>query len=119
MTDEKPEKRLPLSPAVFHILLAIADQDRHGYAIIQEVERRTDGQVRLSSGTLYAAIRRLLDSGMIRETQRRPAPETDDGRRRYYRMTAFGASVVSAETKRMSDLVELALQQDAVSRHFS
>ena len=99
---------LPLPPATFHILLALADDDRHGYAIIQDVEARTDGALRLSAGTLYRSIQRLLEQGLIVETRERPAPEDDDERRRYYRITKNGRIVAREEANRLSDLVRLA-----------
>jgi len=106
--DERPHDRLPLLPATFHILLAVADEDRHGYAIIQEVLARTNGDVRLSAGTLYRSIQRMLEQGLILETDERPAPELDDERRRYYRITPFGRSVARAEAERLARLVKLA-----------
>jgi DNA-binding PadR family transcriptional regulator len=99
---------LPLPPATFHILMAVADQDRHGYAIIQEVASRTDDAVRLSAGTLYRSLQRMLEQGLIDETGERPAPDEDDERRRYYRITTFGTAVARAEARRLSDLVRLA-----------
>jgi DNA-binding PadR family transcriptional regulator len=99
---------LPLPSATFHILLALADADRHGYAIIQEVEARTSGELRLSAGTLYRSIQRMLDQGLLTETRVRPAPEDDDERRRYYRITPFGRSVAKAEGKRLADLLRMA-----------
>lgn len=102
---------LPLPPATFHILLALAREDRHGYAIILDVEQRTGGQLRLSAGTLYRSIQRMLEQGLITETRERPVPELDDERRRYYRITPFGAAVAGAETRRMSDLVRMAHAQ--------
>src|SRR4051795_13050199 len=95
---------LPLPPATFHILLALADQDRHGYAIIQDVEARTGGELRLSAGTLYRSIQRMLEQGLIVETSERPDPEDDDERRRYYRITRFGQQVARAEAARMAKL---------------
>src|ERR1017187_1323808 len=88
-----PDSLLPLPPATFHILLAVAEEDRHGYAIIQDVAARTNGELKLSAGTLYRSIQRMLEQGLIVETQDRPAPELDDERRRYYRITPFGATV--------------------------
>src|SRR5262245_38220966 len=88
---------LPLPTATFHILLALADGDRHGYGIIQEVEARTGGELRLAAGTLYRSIQRLLEQGLLVEAQERPAPELDDERRRYYRLTALGTAVARAE----------------------
>jgi DNA-binding PadR family transcriptional regulator len=105
MTEPQPA---PLSAQAFHILIALVDEDRHGYAIIQEVAARTGGGVRLSAGTLYRSIQRMLEQGLIDEVRQRPAPELDDERRRYYRLTAFGRSVACAETERLSRLVRLA-----------
>jgi DNA-binding PadR family transcriptional regulator len=102
------EEHLPLAPASFHILMAVSDVDRHGYAIIQEVAARTDGQIKLSAGTLYRSIQRMLEQGLILETRERPAPELDDERRRYYRITPLGTAVARAETTRLSKLVRLA-----------
>ena len=99
---------LPLPPATFHILLALADEDRHGYAIIQDVEARTDGELRLSAGTLYRSIQRMLEDGLIVETDERPSPEDDDERRRYYRITPLGTSVAKAEARRLTQLVRMA-----------
>ena len=99
---------LPLPPAAFHILLAVAQHDRHGYAIIQDVEERTNGELRLSAGTLYRSIQRMLEQGLIVEVRERPAPELDDERRRYYRITAFGTAVARAEARRLTQLVKLA-----------
>lgn len=106
--DPAPETLLPLPPATLHILMAVADQDRHGYAIIQEVASRTDGEVRLSAGTLYRSLQRMLEQGLIEETGERPAPDEDDERRRYYRITDFGAAVARAEARRLAGLVRLA-----------
>ena len=99
---------LPLPTATFHILLALADGDRHGYAIIQDVEARTDGGLRLSPGTLYRSIQRMLEQGLLVETRDRPGPEQDDERRRYYRITPFGTAVAKAEAGRLTQLVRLA-----------
>jgi DNA-binding PadR family transcriptional regulator len=99
---------LPLPPATFHILLAVADENRHGYAIIQEVAVRTGGELKLSAGTLYRSIQRMLEQGLMVETRERPEPELDDERRRYYRITPFGILVAKAETRRLAHLVKLA-----------
>ena len=99
---------LPLLPATFHILVALADGDRHGYAISQDVAARTDGSIRLSPGTLYRSIQRMLEDGLIVETDERPSPEDDDERRRYYRLTTLGTAVAQAETARLMDLVRMA-----------
>ena len=99
---------LPLTPATFHILIALSDEDRHGYAIIQDVESRTSGELKLSAGTLYRSVQRMLEQGLIVETRERPAPEEDDERRRYYRITPFGTAVAKAEARRLAELVRLA-----------
>lgn len=111
-----PEQLLPLPPVTFHILVALADGDRHGYAIIQEVAARTAGALKLSAGTLYRSIQRMLEQGLVVESKRRPAPELDDERRRYYRLTPFGISVARAEAKRLSDLVRMAQATGLVPR---
>ena len=108
MAGREPGEFLPLTPAVFHILLALADAERHGYGIIKEVEARTDGSVRLGPGTLYGSIKRMSDEGMIEESDERPDPEADDERRRYYRLTGFGRRVAVAEAERLSGLVTAA-----------
>jgi Predicted transcriptional regulators len=106
-----PEKLLPLTSSVFHILLALSDGDLHGYAIMQEVAEHTGGQIRLGPGTLYGAIKRLLANGVIVEADQRPDPELDDERRRYYRLTDFGQQVLKAEVQRISKLVSVARQK--------
>ena len=104
----EPDSLVPLPPAAFHILIALADEDRHGYAIIQEVATRTRGEVRLGAGTLYRSIQRMLEQGLLVEVRERPAPEHDDERRRYYRITPFGRDVAKAEARRLSQLMRLA-----------
>jgi DNA-binding PadR family transcriptional regulator len=99
---------LPLPSATFHILMALTDEDRHGYAIIQDVMTRTDGELRLSAGTLYRSIQRMLEQGLIVEARKRPAPALDDERRRYYSITTFGTAVARAEMRRLTQLVRLA-----------
>jgi DNA-binding PadR family transcriptional regulator len=99
---------LPLPPAVLQILVALADQDRHGYAIMQDVAARTDGQMKLSPGTLYGSIKRMLDEGLIVELDERPDPDHDDERRRYYRLTRFGREVAQAEADRLATLLRQA-----------
>jgi DNA-binding PadR family transcriptional regulator len=99
---------LPLPSATFHILMAVAEEDRHGYAILREVEQRTGGDVKLSAGTLYRSIQRMLEQGLLIETRERPAPEEDDERRRYYRITPFGTAVARAEATRLASLLKLA-----------
>ncbi|HEV1993081.1 MAG TPA: PadR family transcriptional regulator [Candidatus Acidoferrum sp.] len=110
MADKKRDTspHLPLTPAEFHLLLALADGDKHGYAIMKEVSRRTDDKVRLSAGTLYGLIRRLVSEGMIVETEERPVAALDDERRRYYRLTQFGRQVAIAEAQRLEGVLELA-----------
>lgn len=115
--DQKsPADFLPLTPAVFHILIALADGEAHGYAIMQEVAERSGGSVRLGPGTLYGAIGRLLDDGLIQECDKRPDPEMDDERRRYYRLTNLGARVLALETERLEDLVRAARSTRAVRK---
>jgi DNA-binding PadR family transcriptional regulator len=104
----EPQDLLPLTPAVLHILLALADEERHGYGIMREVEGRTGGQTRLGPGTLYGSIKRMLADGLIEESDERPDPAMDDQRRRYYRITVFGRRVAGAEAERLSGLVETA-----------
>src|SRR5215207_5069061 len=89
-----PAEFVPLTPAIHHILLALADQERHGYGIMLEVSRLTGGITRMGPGTLYGTLKRLLSSGLIEKADERPDPELDDERRRYYRITALGASVL-------------------------
>ncbi|MGH7581354.1 MAG: PadR family transcriptional regulator [Gemmatimonadales bacterium] len=108
MSPDPIDALLPLPPAAFHILVALADEDRHGYAIIQEVAARTSGEVTLSAGTLYRTIQRLLEQGLILETRERPAPQLDDQRRRYYRITPRGRATARAEARRLEQLVNLA-----------
>jgi DNA-binding PadR family transcriptional regulator len=106
--DDDPESLLPLPPATFYILTALAEEDRHGYAIIQDVAESTGGAVRLSAGTLYRSLQRMLEQGLIEETGERPDRDEDDERRRYYRITSFGRAVARAEAQRLSGLVRLA-----------
>lgn len=104
----QPASMLPLPTATFHILMALANEDRHGYAIIQDIEERTGGALRLSAGTLYRSIQRMLEQGLLVETNDRPEPELDDERRRYYRITPFGTQVAKAEAGRLHELVRMA-----------
>lgn len=106
--DRSAGMRLPLSPAVFHILLALATGEMHGYAIMHEVAILSDGQVNLGPGTLYGSIKKLLAAGLIEESDRRPDPDLDDERRRYYRITEEGRRLLGAEAERLSRLVRLA-----------
>lgn len=102
--DLTPDDLLPLPPATLHILLALAEGDRHGYAIMQDVEARTDGALRLSAGTLYRAIARMVEQGLIVEIEKRRT-RADDERRRYYRITTFGKTVARAEAQRLEQLL--------------
>jgi len=104
----------PLSPQVFHILLALVDGDRHGYGIIIDVERETAGAVRLGPGTLYGALKRLVAAGWVTETDRRPDPDLDDARRRYYRLTEAGRRVLAKEATRMASAVARARRAGAL-----
>lgn len=113
-TPTSPHDFIPLTPPVFHILLAISDGARHGYAIIKEVEVRSQGDVMLSTGTLYAAIKRLLGDGLIQETDSGKAMVNVDERRRYYRLTALGRKVARAEVNRMIELVNVAEEKRLV-----
>jgi DNA-binding PadR family transcriptional regulator len=108
-TDLMPADLLPLPAALFQILVALADRERHGYGIMQDIAARTDGKMRLSPGTLYGSIKRMLEQGLIQESDERPDPELDDERRRYYRITDFGRRVAGAETERLSKLVSQAV----------
>ena len=105
----EPKRGVPLNHCEFQILLALADEERHGYGIMQEVEKRSGGTVRLGPGTLYGAIKRMLAAGLIEESDRRPAPERDDQRRRcYYRLTRLGRRVAAEEAERLAALVRVA-----------
>lgn len=98
---QSPQSFLPLTPAVFNILLALADGEKHGYAIMLEVEANTDGQVKMGPGTLYGSIKRMLQAGMIEESDERPDPELDDQRRRYYRLSGMGQRLLGLEARRL------------------
>lgn len=106
--DPDLEEMLPLTPAVFHILLALADGERHGYAIMQEVTQSTSGRIKMGPGTLYGTIKRLLEAKLVEESDERPDPALDDERRRYYQLTGLGRRVVKAEAERLAALVKLA-----------
>ncbi len=99
---------LPLAPAIFHILLSLAEGERHGYALKREIARRTDGKLNLGAGVLYGSISKMLAQGLIEESDERPDPHLDDERRRYYRVTPFGRKVAQADAARMRELVQLA-----------
>src|SRR5687767_1948092 len=102
------DRTASLTPAMLHLLLALADEDRHGYALMQEVARLTDDRVRLGPATLYGSIKRMLVAGLIQETDQRPVPDLDDERRRYYRITRLGREVLGRELQRLADLVQVA-----------
>jgi DNA-binding PadR family transcriptional regulator len=106
--NSEPEELLPLTPAVFHVLLALAEGERHGYAIMREVAEHTDGQIKLGPGTLYGTIKRMIEARLIEESDERPDPQLDDERRRYYRLSGAGERVVRAEARRYADMVKLA-----------
>jgi len=108
MKRRDPSSSLPLTPAVFHVLLSLAGGESHGYSIIKEIESRTGGTVRLSTGTLYSMIKRLLADGLIEEARTRPPRALDDERRRYYRLTPFGRAVAEAETARLAETLAMA-----------
>jgi DNA-binding PadR family transcriptional regulator len=110
------ESLLPLRPNWFHILLSLRDQEQHGYGIMQDVLERTDGKVRLWPTTLYGTLKRMIDDELIEESDERPAPEMDDARRIYYRLTKFGARVLAAETQRLQDLINAAQAKKPTSK---
>jgi DNA-binding PadR family transcriptional regulator len=108
MPDRDPQTQLPLTPVVLHILLTLADSARHGYAIAQEIEEATEGQIRMGPGTLYGSIQRMLSSSLIEEASAPRHGADDDARRRYYRMTALGRSVLELELDRLARIVRSA-----------
>ena len=110
----KTEDMLPLTPAVLHILLTLADGERHGYGIMQEVTKRAGGQVKMGPGTLYGSIKRILADGLIEETGERPDPALDDERRRYYRLTSLGLRVMQAEVLRLQEIVRMAQSKQVI-----
>jgi len=110
-TQADIEEHLPLTPRVFHLLLALMDGPQHGYALMKEVEDRSGGKVRVGPGTLYEAVHTLRDRGLVAETEARP--DDHDARRRYYELTPFGRRVLAAETERLADLVDFARRRQA------
>ncbi|HEY0753894.1 MAG TPA: helix-turn-helix transcriptional regulator [Ktedonobacteraceae bacterium] len=108
LTERDPEAMLPLTPAVFHILLALAAGERHGYSIMQEITAQTQGKFRLGPTTLYRSIKQMLEASLIVETEERPDPALDDERRRYYRLSSFGSRVALAEIQRFERTIALA-----------
>ena len=115
-TRTEPGEMPPLTPAVFHVLLALADGERHGYAIMQEVAESTGGRIKMGPGTLYGTIKRLLAARMIEESDERPDPELDDERRRYYRLSALGQRAVRAEALRYAEVAEVARRKRLIRR---
>jgi DNA-binding PadR family transcriptional regulator len=115
-THTDPGKMPPLTPAVFHVLLALADGERHGYAIMQEVAESTGGAIKMGPGTLYGTIKRLLEARMIEESDERPDPELDDERRRYYRLTAIGQRAAKAEALRYQAMAEVARRKRLIGK---
>jgi DNA-binding PadR family transcriptional regulator len=111
-----PEEFLPLTPAVFHILLALADEEQHGYAIMQEVAETTGGRINMGPGTLYGTIKRLLEAGLIEESDQRPDAKNDDERRRYYRLAGIGQRVVAAEAKRYEETAKVARRKQLLGK---
>ena len=114
-TVQNPEEYLPLTPAVFNILLALADGEKHGYAIMMEVETNTQGKVIMGPGTLYGSIKRMLQVDLIEESDERADPQIDDQRRRYYRLTTLGRRVLRMETERLDSQVRLARSKRVLS----
>jgi DNA-binding PadR family transcriptional regulator len=108
------EQHRPISAQVFQILLAVCDKQLHGYAIIQDIRRRTDGRVTLTASTLYSAIKRMLNSGLIEESEERPVPELDDERRRYYGITAAGMKVLRREAEWLEQLTRMAREKQVL-----
>src|SRR5262249_42164124 len=106
----------PLTPAMFHVLLALAGDDLHGYAILKEGELRTGGKVRLSTGTLYGIIKRLVNDGLISEMRSKPGETSEDERRRYYRLTARGREMASAEAQRMDEVLAIARARNLLKK---
>lgn len=114
VTKNDAQKFIPLKTQWFHVMLSLAGGEQHGYAIMQEVLERTDGKVRLWPATLYGSIKRLIEAGLIEESDERPAPEQDDARRRYYRLTPLGKRVLHAECNRFHDMVRAIREKQAL-----
>ena len=110
-----PRQFLPLTPQAFHVLLALIDGELHGYGVILDVQERTNGEVRLRTGSLYTLLRRLTEDGLITESDARPAGPDDDNRRRYYSLTSLGVDVVKAEAERLERLLQCARDKRALS----
>jgi DNA-binding PadR family transcriptional regulator len=116
MKKTDPQEFIPLKTQWFHIMLSLAGGEQHGYGIMQEVLTRTEGKVRLWPATLYGTIKRLIEAELIEESDERPAPELDDARRRYYRITPLGKGVLSAECERLQELVRIIQKQVMVTQ---
>ena len=112
---ENSVKQPPLTPAVFHILLALADGEKHGYSIMKDVEKQTEGRLKMGPGTLYGSIKRMLTAGFIEEADERPDPALDDERRRYYRLSDLGQKVLSTESQRLEQAVKVARQKQVLT----
>ena len=105
----------PLTPAVFHILLSLVDGEKHGYAIMKDVETQTSGQIKMGPGTLYGSLKRMQAAGLIEESGNRPDPKMNDERRRYYRLSGLGLNVVKSESQRLAELVQMARQKHVLT----
>lgn len=116
---QSPDEFLPLTPAVFNILLALADGEKHGYGIMQEVEANTKGQVLMGPGTLYGSIKRMLQAGLIEETDERADPDMDDQRRRYYKLTTLGRRTLRMEAERLASQVQIARTKNILAVDYS
>jgi DNA-binding PadR family transcriptional regulator len=112
---ENTSSQPPLTPAVFHILLALADGEKHGYSIMRDVESQTEGKIKMGPGTLYGSIKRMLTAGFIEAADERPDPALDDERRRYYRLTDLGQKVLSVESQRLEQAVKIARQKQVLA----
>lgn len=114
---ESISSQQPLTPAVFYILMALADGEKHGYSIMKDVETQTDGKLKMGPGTLYGSIKRMLAAGFIEEADERPDPALDDERRRYYRLSSMGQKVLNAESQRLEQAVKIARQKQVLACH--
>jgi DNA-binding PadR family transcriptional regulator len=115
VTRLDPKSQLPLTPVVLHILLALSEGERHGYAVAQEIEDVTDGRIRMGPGTLYGSIQRMLTASLIEEAPAKRRADSDDERRRYYRMTSYGRRVLELELERLSDVVAIARRKNLIA----
>jgi DNA-binding PadR family transcriptional regulator len=115
VTRVDPKSQLPLTPVVLHILLALTEGERHGYAVAQEIEETTEGRIRMGPGTLYGSIQRMLTASLIEESPAKRRAESDDDRRRYYRMTTLGRRVLELELERLTDVVAIARRKNLIA----